>query len=99
MSTIQLEGRALAQRFLDDINSMIQGYTRQGKRAPGLAVILIGDHLASSLYVRNKQKACAAVGIYSQLIQKSDEISETELLTLIHNLNLNDHLDGILVQL
>jgi methylenetetrahydrofolate dehydrogenase (NADP+)/methenyltetrahydrofolate cyclohydrolase len=68
-------------------------------RAPGLAVILVGDDPASAVYVRNKNNACKEVGFYSEKINKPASITQAELLTEIERLNDDDDIDGILVQL
>ena len=66
---------------------------------PGLAVILVGDDPASQVYVRNKEKACQEVGIYSEIHHLSETISQSELINLIDKLNTNPQIHGILVQL
>ena len=71
----------------------------QKSRAPGLAVILVGENPASQVYVRNKVKACQDAGMVSQLHQTPDTLSEAALLTMIDDLNRDPAVDGILVQL
>lgn len=66
---------------------------------PGLAVILVGDDPASAVYVRNKKKACAEVGIYSESYELPAETTQDELLSLIDKLNRKESIHGILVQL
>jgi len=66
---------------------------------PGLAVILVGDDPASSIYVHNKGKACERIGIKPTLHKLSADVSETELLSLIDQLNNDTNIHGILVQL
>ena len=61
---------------------------------PGLAVILVGEDPASQVYVRNKKKACADVGIYSESYDLPAETSQTELLDLIDKLNKKDDIHG-----
>jgi methylenetetrahydrofolate dehydrogenase (NADP+)/methenyltetrahydrofolate cyclohydrolase len=68
-------------------------------RAPGLAVVLVGDNPASEIYVRNKIKACHDLGIHSESIAPPATITTEELLVIVHNLNQNPAIDGILVQL
>jgi methylenetetrahydrofolate dehydrogenase (NADP+)/methenyltetrahydrofolate cyclohydrolase len=68
-------------------------------RPPGLVVVLVGDDPASQIYVRNKVKACAELGIYSEKLTPSSDISTEELLALIEDLNRRPEIDGILVQL
>lgn len=66
---------------------------------PGLAVILVGDNPASQVYVRNKEKACAEVGFYSEKYVLPGETTQAELLALIERLNADSRIHGILVQL
>jgi len=66
---------------------------------PGLAVIIVGDNPASQVYVRNKVKACAEAGIYSEKIELPANVSEAGLLKKIEELNANPAIHGILVQL
>jgi len=66
---------------------------------PGLAVIIVGNNPASQVYVRNKIKACHEVGIHSELIELPEDVSESQLLSAIGNLNRNALIHGILVQL
>ncbi|MDP2322967.1 MAG: bifunctional methylenetetrahydrofolate dehydrogenase/methenyltetrahydrofolate cyclohydrolase FolD, partial [Gammaproteobacteria bacterium] len=72
---------------------------RQGRRPPGLAVVLVGDDPASSIYVRNKRNACNEVGIMSRDYDLPATTSENDLLVLIDRLNADSDIDGILVQL
>ena len=72
---------------------------RKGKRAPGLAVVLVGSDPASQIYVRNKRKACEECGFVSKSYDLPAETSEKEVLDLIDQLNADDTIDGILVQL
>jgi methylenetetrahydrofolate dehydrogenase (NADP+) / methenyltetrahydrofolate cyclohydrolase len=66
---------------------------------PGLAVILAGNNPASEIYVRNKVRACAELGIYSEKLTPPESVTTDELLGMIHELNRRDEIDGILVQL
>jgi methylenetetrahydrofolate dehydrogenase (NADP+)/methenyltetrahydrofolate cyclohydrolase len=66
---------------------------------PGLAVILAGNNPASEIYVRNKVRACAELGIYSEKLTPPESVTTDELLSMIHELNRRDEIDGILVQL
>lgn len=68
-------------------------------KTTGLAVVLVGDDSASKVYVRNKEKACEELGIYSEMHMLPENTSEAELLALVDTLNRNDKIDGILVQL
>lgn len=99
MSAQILDGKHLSERILDTIRSDIHTLTRDGHRAPGLAVILVGEDPASRIYVRKKQEACAKVGIKSTLFDLPDNINEHSLLELIQQLNTDTTVDGILLQL
>ena len=66
---------------------------------PGLAVVLVGDLAASEIYVRSKRKACAELGIYSELITPDASVTTEEMLQLIGDLNARNEIDGILIQL
>ncbi len=94
-----LDGKALAKATKEAVAAEIKENIKQGKRAPGLAVILVGDDPASALYVRNKRNACEAVGMYSEHHALSNSISEAELIAVIQKLNSNPLIDGILLQL
>lgn len=98
MSATLLNGKELAAKKREQMKSKIEQLASENI-IPGLAVILIGDNAASQTYVRAKQKACAEVGIYSELIERPDSITEQELLAEIDRLNEDPAIDGILVQL
>lgn len=93
-----INGKAIAENLLDSIKHRIDARLQVNKRAPGLAVILVGGDPASSIYVRNKRLACEKVGIRSVAYDLPDTTTEPELLTLIEQLNNDDSIDGILVQ-
>ena len=71
----------------------------EARRPPGLAVILVGHDPGSEIYVRNKVKACAELGVYSEKITPPDTVSTADLLALIEDLNRRPEIDGILVQM
>ncbi len=89
-----LDGAAVRDKIFTDLKPKIQNLTRP----PGLAVVLVGDNPASEIYVRNKIKACAALGIYSRKIAPPSTITTEELLAVIEGLNADLRIDGILVQ-
>lgn len=93
-----LDGKALSASIKTDLTSQCQTLKHKGI-IPGLAVILVGNDPASSAYVGMKEKACNQVGIYSLLHRLSESASQEELVLLIHELNSNPAIDGILVQL
>lgn len=98
MATI-IDGRALAREVQKQVKEEIEGLRRRWGLVPGLGVVLVGDDPASHLYVRNKEKACKEVGIRSQEHLLSAAVSEKDLLSLIHGLNRDKEIHGILVQL
>lgn len=98
MSAQIISGKAIAEDMLNSIKSRIDQRLSAGKRAPSLAVILVGADPASSIYVRNKRLACEKVGIHSIAYDLSPDIKEAELFALIQKLNEDDTVDGILVQ-
>jgi methylenetetrahydrofolate dehydrogenase (NADP+) / methenyltetrahydrofolate cyclohydrolase len=93
-----IDGKAIAEKLLGDIKTKIDARIAVGKRAPCLAVILVGADAASAIYVRNKRKACEKVGIHSIVHELPTSLSEAELLALIDKLNNDNAVDGILVQ-
>lgn len=99
MSAIVLDGKALATTIRDRITAAIEHRVTQGRAAPGLAVILVGDDEASSIYVRNKQRACDDVGMTSRVEKLPADATEAQLLKQISALNDDPDIHGILVQL
>jgi methylenetetrahydrofolate dehydrogenase (NADP+)/methenyltetrahydrofolate cyclohydrolase len=93
-----ISGKAIAENLLNSIKDRIDARLQASKRAPGLAVILIGGDPASSIYVRNKRLACEKVGIRSVAYDLPATTTEAELLALIQQLNNDESIDGILVQ-
>lgn len=94
-----IDGKALAAKVRSQIAAEIAQNKQQGKRQPGLAVILMGDDYASHLYVRNKRLACEEVGIKSSYYPLPATTSEADLVRLIDTLNQDETIDGILLQL
>lgn len=94
-----INGKALADNLLTKIRYEVDSRIASGKRAPGLAVILVGDNPASSIYVRNKRKACERTGVRSVDYDLPASTSQDALLALIDQLNADTNIDGILVQL
>jgi methylenetetrahydrofolate dehydrogenase (NADP+)/methenyltetrahydrofolate cyclohydrolase len=83
----------------ESIKQSVSKRLATGKRAPGLAVIIIGNNPASQVYVKNKREACAQAGFISKHFDLAHDTSETYLLDLIEELNQDKSIDGILVQL
>jgi len=98
MTTI-LNGKELSQTLRAEIAQQVEEFIQKTGVTPCLAAILVGDDPASQVYVRNKEKACAAVGMKSQLFRLPAETTEAELLELVARLNSDDSVHGILCQL
>lgn len=94
-----LDGKALAAKMQAELTEQVQTLQASAGRVPGLAVLMVGDNPASAAYVRNKEQACARVGIASYGKHFPTEVTQTELEQAIHDLNQDDRVDGILVQL
>ena len=93
-----IDGKAIAENLLATIKSKIDARIATGKRAPCLAVVLVGADPASAIYVRNKRKACEKVGIRSLSHDLPADTSEADLFALIDSINNDATIDGILVQ-
>ena len=94
-----LDGKAVAVKKRQEIAENVEEFIQSQQRAPGLAVVLVGEDPASAVYVRNKIKACEQVGVLSFEHRLPERTSLEELQTLITRLNQDDQVDGILVQL
>jgi methylenetetrahydrofolate dehydrogenase (NADP+) / methenyltetrahydrofolate cyclohydrolase len=94
-----LDGKALAGKIQQELSLAIQELQPKIGRSPGLAVLMVGDNPASAAYVRNKEKACAKVGIASFGKHFPTETTQRELEEAIAALNQDEQVDGILVQL
>ncbi|MEB3227608.1 MAG: bifunctional methylenetetrahydrofolate dehydrogenase/methenyltetrahydrofolate cyclohydrolase FolD [Synechocystis sp.] len=94
-----LDGKALAQKIQQDLQQTIAALAPQAGRAPGLAVLMVGDNPASAVYVRNKEKACEKLGMVSFGKHFPADTDQATLETAIAELNEDDRVDGILVQL
>lgn len=92
---IFIDGRLEAKRVQDALKTVVQNL----EDPPGLAVICVGHHAPSEIYVRHKMKACESVGIRSWVHNMPAETSEDQILTLIHGLNHDRTVHGILIQL
>ncbi|MFO1282145.1 MAG: bifunctional methylenetetrahydrofolate dehydrogenase/methenyltetrahydrofolate cyclohydrolase FolD [Burkholderiales bacterium] len=99
MSARLIDGKAVAARVTDDVRARVAARVASGRRAPGLAVVLVGDNAASQVYVRNKRKTTEAVGMRSYAYDHPATMPEAELLALIDRLNADPDVSGILVQL
>lgn len=99
MTASILDGKWVADKIKAQIHLDVTARIQEGLRAPGLAVILIGNDPASSIYVASKRKACQDAGIHSMAYHLPIQTTESELLALIDTLNTATDVDGILVQL
>ena len=99
MSAQRIDGNAVSATLKEQVAQRIQQRKDAGKRAPGLAVILVGSDAASEVYVGKKRQACEAIGIKSVGHNLPSDTDEATLLGLIDDLNADDSIDGILVQL
>ena len=94
-----LDGKKIAQTIREELREQINALQSEGKRAPKLAIVIVGNNPASETYVTNKMKACAEVGIEAVKIAYPSEITEQTLLTEVHRLNNDASIDGFIVQL
>ena len=94
-----IDGKGLAKSIIAGIRKKVDDRVGAGLRRPGLAVIIVGEDHASHIYVRNKRRSCEAAGILSRAYDLPAETTETELMSLIGELNEDLEIDGILVQL
>lgn len=99
MTARKLDGKALAARMRAEIAAALAERAADGRRPPGLAVVLVGDNPASHSYVRNKQKACAEVGIRSWLHHLPADIAQHVLLDRLAEIDADPEVHGLLVQL
>lgn len=99
MTAQLIDGKLTAQTLRQELALKVKAHTEQGKRAPGLAVVIVGENPASQVYVRSKRNACTEIGFESFAYDLSADTSQDELLAVIDKLNADDKVDGILVQL
>ncbi len=97
--SILLDGTKLAKKIRESLKEKTQELIEKYKIKPHLAVVLVGDDPASQTYVKFKERACNQVGFTSTIINKSENISENELIDLIKQLNEDIDIHGILIQL
>lgn len=94
-----IDGKTISAEIKDRLRSAVAEFPEKYGRVPQLCVIRVGEDPASVIYVRNKEKACEAVGIKNNTVVLPDTTEEEELLGLIGKLNADEEVDGILVQL
>ena len=94
-----LDGNPLSQSVRDEVKADVDAWTARGHRPPCLRVVLIGSNPASEAYVRGKERDAREAGIDSETIRYEDDITETDLLGVVDDLNNDPDVDGLLVQL
>jgi len=99
MTAQRIDGKQVADELISKVRDRISARITAGKRAPGLAVVLIGEDPASAVYVNSKRKRCEEAGVVSFSYDLPTSTNQSELLALIDDLNANPDVDGILVQL
>lgn len=99
MSAQILSGKIFAQEFKDEAKQEVLALKEQYNITPGLAVIIVGENSASKVYVANKHRTCAEVGIYSEVIEMPETTTKAKLIEKINELNTRKDIHGILVQL
>ncbi|MCG9598191.1 bifunctional methylenetetrahydrofolate dehydrogenase/methenyltetrahydrofolate cyclohydrolase FolD [Vibrio sp. Isolate25] len=99
MTAQNIDGTLISQTVRSEVAARVKARVNAGLRAPGLAVVLVGEDPASQVYVGSKRRACEEVGFVSKSFDLSASTTEEELLALIDELNADDEIDGILVQL
>ncbi len=99
MTAQNIDGTLISQTVRSEVAARVKARVAAGLRAPGLAVVLVGEDPASQVYVGSKRRACEEVGFVSKSFDLPASTSEEELLALIDELNNDNEIDGILVQL
>ena len=97
MNTTVIDGKEVARKIREGLAAEIAELKAQGK-TPGLAVVLVGEDPASQVYVGSKVRACEELGLYSQKWELPADTTQEQLVDLIHKLNADDRIHGILVQ-
>ncbi|QDP01830.1 bifunctional methylenetetrahydrofolate dehydrogenase/methenyltetrahydrofolate cyclohydrolase FolD [Thalassotalea sp. PS06] len=99
MSATLIDGKQIAAQIRQTVKASVEERVNNNKRAPGLAVVLVGNDPASEVYVGSKRRACEEVGFVSKSFDLPETTSQQELLDVIDQLNQDPEIDGILVQL
>ncbi len=99
MTAELIDGKAFAQQLRARVADAASRFHKDAGRIPGLAVVLVGEDPASSVYVKSKGKACLEAGMKSIEHRLPDTTNQADLIALVEQLNADDHVDGILVQL
>ncbi len=99
MTATLIDGKAIAQQVRTEIREAVDAWVAEGMHPPGLATVLVGEDPASAVYVGGKQRACAEVGITGFRHDLPADTSEGEVVALLHELNGDERVSGILLQL
>lgn len=99
MSAQILDGKKTGEQIQQEVKGKVAQRAAAGLRVPGLAAVLIGENPASRVYVGSKVKSCANLGIFSERVERSADLTTHEALTIVRDLNAREEIDGILVQL
>ncbi len=94
-----IDGKALAKEVRAEVKTRAEAFSAKHGRAPGLHVVLVGEDPASTVYVRNKERAAGKVGIAGEVHRLPAKTTESDVLALVAKLNAAPGIDGILVQL
>jgi len=94
-----LDGKALAGTIKEELKLEVDTIRLAGGKIPHLAAVLVGEDPASQVYVRNKVRSCERVGFKSSLIRRGTDVTQTELLEIVDQLNKDPDVDGFIVQL
>ena len=94
-----IDGKAISAQIREELKQKCENLAKERGITPGLAVIIVGEDPASTIYVRNKEKACAELGFYSEVHRLPADTSEEQIAELIDKLNEDEKIHGILVQL
>ncbi len=97
MAATIINGKKVSNEIKEELKIKVDALKAKGI-TPGLAAVLIGEDPASATYVRSKAKACEKIGVYSEVIRRSADITAEELISIIEDLNGREEIDGILVQ-
>jgi methylenetetrahydrofolate dehydrogenase (NADP+)/methenyltetrahydrofolate cyclohydrolase len=99
MTATLIDGKTVSQQVRTEVREEVEAWVAGGGRRPGLATVLVGEDPASAVYVRNKQKACAEVGIEGFAHDVPADSTQEEVVELLAELNADERVSGILLQL
>ncbi len=99
MAAQLIDGKTISEALLNRVKAGVDARLAEGRRAPALAVVLVGNNPASEIYVRNKKRSCEKVGVRSVAFDLPASTTQAELLAIVDQVNADPEIDGILVQL